>query len=174
MLAKVLPDSNISKDTLPSNLGYIFVSSAPTAADYCMPSFSLRKRAVFSAMKDLGNLSHPKPLFISSKICAMKWNDLHLRPRGESITEDNVESNCSMTRKEISKRSEFLRFNLYFCHVISEFGLFSFRNTKISENSGMTKSWAARLCSLASPSNRLCRLPKQELFVAQVLKKFKL
>ena len=26
----------------------------------------------------------------------MKWNDLHLRPRVESITEDNVESNCSM------------------------------------------------------------------------------
>ena len=27
---------------------------------------------------------------------AMKWNDLHIRPRVESITEDNVESNCSM------------------------------------------------------------------------------
>ena len=26
----------------------------------------------------------------------MKWNNLHLRPRAESITEDNVESNCSM------------------------------------------------------------------------------
>ena len=26
----------------------------------------------------------------------MKWNNLHLRPRVESITEDNVESNCSM------------------------------------------------------------------------------
>ena len=30
---------------------------------------------------------------------AMKWNNLHLRPRAESITDDNVESNCSMTRK---------------------------------------------------------------------------
>lgn len=39
-----------------------------------------------------------------------------------------------------------------------------FCNTKISENSDMAKSWAARLC----------RLPKQELFVAQVLKKFNL
>ena len=27
---------------------------------------------------------------------AMKWNDLHLRLRVESITDDNVESNCSM------------------------------------------------------------------------------
>ena len=36
--------------------------------------------------------------------------------------------------------------------------------TKLSESSDMAKSWAARLC----------RLPKQELFVAQVLKKFKL
>ena len=48
---------------------------------------------------------------------AMKWNDLHLRPRIESITDDNVESNCSMTKKYSSKRSEFLRFNMYFCHV---------------------------------------------------------
>ena len=43
--------------------------------------------------------------------------DLHLRPRVESITDDNVESNCSMTQKYSSKRSEFLRFNMYFCHV---------------------------------------------------------
>ena len=39
-----------------------------------------------------------------------------------------------------------------------------FCNTKISEFFDMAKSWAARLC----------RLAKQELFVAQVLKKFKL
>ena len=39
-----------------------------------------------------------------------------------------------------------------------------FCNTKLSESSGMAKSWAARLC----------RLPKQELFVAQVLKVFNL
>lgn len=30
---------------------------------------------------------------------------------------DYVEQNCSMTRKYSSKRSEFLRFNMYFCHV---------------------------------------------------------
>ena len=41
---------------------------------------------------------------------------------------------------------------------------FLFCNTKISEFFDMAKSWAARLC----------RLPKQELFVAQVLKKFNL
>ena len=39
-----------------------------------------------------------------------------------------------------------------------------FCNTKISELFDMAKFWAARLC----------RLPKQELFVAQALKKFKL
>ena len=39
-----------------------------------------------------------------------------------------------------------------------------FCNTKLSESSDMAKSWA----------NRYCRLPKQELFVAQVLKKFNL
>ena len=48
---------------------------------------------------------------------AMKWNDLHLRPRVESITDDNVESNYSMTKKYSSKRSEFLRYNLYLRYV---------------------------------------------------------
>ncbi|OYP39936.1 hypothetical protein CIK90_02760 [Prevotella sp. P5-126] len=38
---------------------------------------------------------------------AVKRNDLYLKPRVESIKEDNVESNCSMTRKLSSKRSEF-------------------------------------------------------------------
>ena len=60
--------------------------------------------------------------------------------RVESITEDNMESSCSMIRKYSYKRSEFLRFNLYLCHVISEFCLFSFRNTKIGEKSDMAKS----------------------------------
>jgi hypothetical protein len=46
-----------------------------------------------------------------------------------------------------------------------------YSNTKLSESSDMAKSWAARLCRLASLSNRLCRLPKQEIFVAQVLKR---
>ena len=46
--------------------------------------------------------------------------------RVESITEDNMESNCSRTRKYSSKRSEFLRFNLYLRHAISEFCLFIF------------------------------------------------
>ena len=49
--------------------------------------------------------------------------------------------------KNSSKRCEFLRFNLYFCHVILEFCLFSFCNTKISENSDMAKSWATFCCS---------------------------
>ena len=51
--------------------------------------------------------------------------------------------------KNSSKRCEFLRFNLYFCHVILEFCLFSFCNTKISEFFDMAKSWAARLCRFA-------------------------
>jgi len=38
---------------------------------------------------------------------AMKWNDLHLRPRVESITEDNVESNCSMIENIPPKRVSF-------------------------------------------------------------------
>ena len=49
--------------------------------------------------------------------------------------------------KYSSKRCEFLRFYLYLCHVILEFCLSSFRNTKVSENSDMAKSWVAFCCS---------------------------
>ena len=54
------------------------------------------------------------------------WYQTWVKPRVESITDDNMESNSSMTRKYSSKRSEFLRFNLYLSHVISEFCLFIF------------------------------------------------
>ena len=56
------------------------------------------------------------------------------------MTDDNVELNCSMTRKYSSKKCEFLRFYLYFCHVISEFCLFSFRNMKTGDNSDTAKT----------------------------------
>ena len=38
----------------------------------------------------------------------MEWNDLHLRPRVESVTEDNVESNCSMIENIPPKGVSFL------------------------------------------------------------------
>ena len=104
---------------------------------------------------------------------AKKWNDLHLRPRVESITDDNVESNCSMIENIPPKGVSFSDLICIFAMSIVEFSCL-FCNTKISEFFDMTKSWAARLCSLACSSNRLCRLPKQELLVAQVLKKFNL
>ena len=47
----------------------------------------------------------------------MLITDLHLRLGVESITDDNVEPIYFMTRKYSFKRSGFLRFNLYFCHV---------------------------------------------------------
>ena len=78
---------------------------------------------------------------------AMKWNDLHLRPRVESIPDDNVESICSMIENISLKMSKFLRFNLYLCHVTSEYCLFSFCNTKISGNSDMAISKATFCCS---------------------------
>ena len=91
------------------------------------------------------------PTLARSAKCRMKREMVHQMSseilRVESITEDNMESNCSMTRKYSSKRSEFLRFNLYLCHVISEFCLFSFRNTKISENSDIAKFGATFCCS---------------------------
>ena len=104
---------------------------------------------------------------------AKKWNDRHLRPRVESITDDNVESNCSMIENIPPKGVSFSDLICIFAMSYQSFACL-FCNTKISEFFDMTKSWAARLCSLACSSNRLCRLPKQELLVAQVLKKFNL
>ena len=49
--------------------------------------------------------------------------------------------------KYSSKRSEFLGFYCYLCHVISGFCLFLICNTKIGEISDMTKSWATFCCS---------------------------
>ena len=118
----------------------------------------------------------------------MKWNDLNLNQRSsrlqmtmwsliEEMNRDSSDSSdnqlnqknrirkkCSITRKYSYQRSEFLRFNLYLRHAILEFCLFSFSNTKISENSDMAKSWAFGSAAWLV----------QKLFVAQVLKKFNL
>ena len=77
---------------------------------------------------------------------------------------NRIRKKCSITRKYSYQRSEFLRFNLYLRHAILEFCLFSFSNTKISENSDMAKSWAFGSAAWLV----------QKLFVAQVLKKFNL
>ena len=94
---------------------------------------------------------------------AMKWNDLHLRSRVESITDDNVESNCSIIGNIPPKDVSFSDFICIF--AMPDEVLFDYYcNTKLSESSDMAKSWAARLC----------RLPKQELFVAQDIIKVKI
>ena len=64
-----------------------------------------------------------------------------------------------MIEKIPPKGVSFSNFICTFAAPCYDFRLFSNCNTKISENSDMAKSWAARLC----------RLPKQELFVAQEL-----
>lgn len=48
--------------------------------------------------------------------------------------------------KYASKRSEFLGFYCYLCHVCYGFLCLWIRNTKISENSDMAKSWATFCC----------------------------
>ena len=52
---------------------------------------------------------------------------------------EKLEHQIRMHELDLNDRM-FLRFNLYFCHVILEFCLFSFCNTKISEKSDMAKS----------------------------------
>ena len=83
----------------------------------------------------------------------MKWNNLHLRPRVKSITDDNVESNCSMIENIPLEGVSFSDLICIFAMSIVGFSCL-FCNTKISEFFDMTKSRA--------------------LFVAQVLKKFNL
>jgi len=71
----------------------------------------------------------------------------------------------SKTKNIPPKAVIFSDFMLTFAMSLKIFLLVLKRSTKVSEKSDMAKSWAARLC----------RLPQQELFVAQVLiKKVKL
>ena len=70
---------------------------------------------------------------------AIKWNDLHLRPRVESITDDNVESNCSMIENIPPKGVSLSDLICIFAMSIVRFSCF-FCNTKVSENSDMAKS----------------------------------
>ena len=61
-----------------------------------------------------------------------------IHPLITEFVDDNVESNCFMTRKYSSKKSEFTDFICIFA-ASSEFCLFSLPNTKISENSDMAR-----------------------------------
>ena len=69
----------------------------------------------------------------------MKWNDLHLRPRVESITDDNVESNCSMIENIPPKGVSFSDLICTFTMSIVGFSCL-FCSTKISEFFDMAKS----------------------------------
>ena len=63
-----------------------------------------------------------------------------LQPSMSPYPTMRLETIRSMIRKYSSKRSELLRFNLYFCHVYRRILLFIFCNTKISEFFDMAKS----------------------------------
>jgi len=65
----------------------------------------------------------------------------------------------SKTKNIPPKALIFSDFMLTFAMSLKIFLLVLKRSTKVSEKSDMAKSWAARLC----------RLPQQELFVAQEL-----
>ena len=69
----------------------------------------------------------------------MKWNDLHLRPRVESITDDNVESNFSMIENIPPKGVSFSDLICTFTMSIVGFSCL-FCITKISEFFDMAKS----------------------------------
>ena len=77
---------------------------------------------------------------------AIKWNDPHLRPRVDSITDDNVESNCSMIENNPPKGVSFSDLICIFAMTIVEFSCL-FCNTKINEFFDMVKSWATFCCS---------------------------
>ena len=64
-----------------------------------------------------------------------------------------IDNGTHVTRKypsqinNSSKMSDFLRFYLYFCHVIDDFLLVLKRSTKVSEKSDMAKFRATFCCS---------------------------
>lgn len=60
-------------------------------------------------------------------------------------------------RKDSSKRSEFFGFYCYLCHVCYDFPCLWIRNTKVSENSDMAKTWATKCCPGTYKNNyQLC------------------
>ena len=75
-----------------------------------------------------------------------------------------MELNCSMMGKIPPKGVSFSDLICIFAMSVRGLDYFFVCSTKISEFPDMAKSWTARLC----------RLPKQELFVAQVFKKMNL
>ena len=94
---------------------------------------------------------HPSVSVFKSQVGMLypstSWNDLHLRPKVESITDDNVEPNCSMTPKYSSKRSEFLRFNL--CSGLTSIYVYAEKVPKIDSN--VFKGCYTKKCTLYVP-----------------------
>ncbi len=68
---------------------------------------------------------------------AKKWNDLHLRPRVESITVDNVESNCSMIENIPPKRVGFSDLICIFAMSYQSFACLFLITTKLLKISDM-------------------------------------
>ena len=84
----------------------------------------------------------------------MKWNDLHLRPMVEAITEDNVDSNCSMIKNMPPKGKRITDLMCIFANVYRRILLFVFATLRYVNSS----TWQNH----------------RQLCVAQGLKKFDL
>ena len=71
---------------------------------------------------------------------------LHLKPKVESITEDNMKSNCSIIENIPPKGVSFSDFICIF--VMPDEVLFDYySNTELSESSDMAIFWATFCCS---------------------------
>lgn len=82
------------------------------------------------------------------KIKKVIQEKIHTLPyRGEYIKTKPWSLSCDRDNRGLLREyREYISFNLYLHHVISEFCLF-FCNTRISKNSDMAKSWATFCCS---------------------------
>ena len=67
--------------------------------------------------------------------------------RGESISDESIEPNCSAINNIPPKGVSFSDFICTFAMPCYDFRLFSNCNTKISEKSDTAKSWATFCCS---------------------------
>lgn len=64
-----------------------------------------------------------------------------------SITRVITESNCSMIEKKTFQKCEFIRFNLYLCHVYDEFYPFGFAAPRIETYLTKQKNRVIKYCS---------------------------
>ena len=90
-------------------------------------NFSAKLEFYFYISKSsLGKVTEKVETIDGPVISIIQSTEVESKPRVESITEDNVESNCSMTRKNPPKRVSFSDLICIFAMLCQSFACFLF------------------------------------------------